>query len=283
MKRMQKILSFSFSILVVLTGPLYAQDDPPVQERQFTLDTPLTIDLKGDEEEEERIAPKQKKVKKGVFYGLKTKKGFTKKGFGDNTVLELFNYLKEYEEPDPYVQEIFWYDFKRKQIRRSKKINREFGVILHGPYRKMRGDQVIEEGIYYKGTKHGRWMMYDRNDLVVDKKKYYKGWPKESLVKYYDEERTKLKEVIPVVFGEKQGTYYYFFENGNIAVTGNFENDVKVGKWKEFYPTRNRRKKEIVYPDSPWDKITTPYILKEWDIQGTVRYDYNIRQINISS
>jgi len=126
-------------------------------------------------------------------------------------------------------------------------------------------------------------MIYDRNDLVVDKKKYYKGWPKESLVKYYDEERTKLKEVIPVVFGEKQGIYYYFFKNGSIAVIGNYDNDVKVGKWTEFYPTRGRRKKEIIYPESPWDKISKPHILKEWDVQGTVRYDYNVRQMRISS
>ena len=68
---------------------LYAQDEnPPVEERQFTIDTPITIDLEGDEEEAERAEPKKKKVKKRVYYGLKTKKGFTKVGFGDNTTLE---------------------------------------------------------------------------------------------------------------------------------------------------------------------------------------------------
>jgi len=267
-------------------GPaiLLAQDEnPPVQERQFTIDTPITIDLEGDEEKAERAEPKKKKVKKGVYYGLKTKKGFTKIGFGDNTTIELFHYLKVYEEPDPYVQNIFWYDFRRKQIRRSKNINRDYGVILHGPYKKMRGEQILEEGIYFVGTKHGRWMSYDRNDLVVDKRKFYKGWPKESLVKYYDEERTKLKEVIPVLFGKKEGLYYYFYENGDIAVTGSYSNDEKVGKWVEYYSIRRRRKKEIVYPEDPWDKINKPYILKEWDLQGKTRYDYHLSRMNTSS
>ena len=263
---------------------LYAQEEnPPREERQFTIDTPITIDLEGDEDEAERADPKKKKVKKGVYYGLKTKKAFTKVGFGDNTTLELFHYLKVHVDPDPYVQNVYWYDFKRKQIRRTKNINKDYGVILHGPYKKMRGEQVLEEGIYYIGSKHGRWMSYDRNDIVIDKKKYYKGWPKESLVKYYDEERTKLKEVVPIEFGKKEGTYYYFFENGDIAVMGNYANDVKVGKWVEYYPVRSRRKKEIVYPEDPWDKVSKPYILKEWDIQGRVLYDYILYRRNTSS
>jgi antitoxin component YwqK of YwqJK toxin-antitoxin module len=278
------ILIVSLFGLLGLTTDLFAQDEnPPVQERQFTIDTPITIDLEGDEEEAERAEPKKKKVKKGVYYGLKTKKGFTKVGFGDNTTLELFHYLKVHEEPDPYIQSIFWYDFRRKQIRRSKNINKDYGVILHGPYKKMRGEQVLEEGIYFVGAKHGRWMSYDRNDVVVDKRKFYKGWPKESLVKYYDEERTKLKEVIPVIFGKKEGTYYYFFENGDIAVTGSYSNDEKVGKWVEYYSVRGRRKKEIEYPENPWDKTNKPHILKEWDMQGRVLYDYNQYRRNTSS
>lgn len=262
---------------------LAQEESPPAQERQFTIDTPITIDLEADEEDAERAEPKKKKVKKGVYYGIKTKKGFTKVGFGDNTTIELFHYLKVHEDPDPYIQSIFWYDFRRKQIRRSKNINKEYGVILHGPYKKMRGEQVLEEGIYYIGAKHGRWMSYDRNDLVVDKRKFFKGWPKESLVKYYDEERTKLKEVIPVIFGKKEGVYYYFFENGDVAVTGSYANDEKVGKWVEYYPVRSRRKKEIVYPESPWDKISKPHILKEWDMKGKVLYDYNLYKMNTSS
>ena len=75
---------------------------------------------------------------------------------------------------------------------------------MHGPYKRMVGEQIIEEGIYYKGTKHGRWTEYDRHDILVDKRKYYKGWQKESKVKYYDDKQTKLKEVVPILYGKRR-------------------------------------------------------------------------------
>lgn len=264
--------------VVFLSSVVFAQDEEVrPRDRFYSIDTPLTIDFdKEKEEEEENAKPRKKKKKKNVFYGLKTKKGFTKTGYGNNTVLELFYYLKEYREPDEYVQEIYWYDFKRKQIRKSKNINKQYGVILHGPYKKLRSGQAIDSGVFYIGTRHGRWMSYDRHGILINKRKYYKGWPRESLVRYYDNERTMLREVIPVVYGKKEGTYYYFFENGNIAVKGRYENNVKVGKWTEYYPFRNKRKKEIVYPNDPWDKITRPYILKEWNETGKVVYDHNL-------
>lgn len=261
--------------LVCTTLATFAQEDPvDPQERQFTIDTPITIDLK--EEEEERVGPKKKKPKKNVFWGLKTKRAFTKTGYGANMTLELFHYLKEYQEPDKYVQEVYWFDFKRRQIRKSKRVNKEYGVILHGPYKKTRDNKVLEEGVFYIGTKHGRWVQNDRHDVLVDKKKFYKGWPRESLVTYYDEARTKLKEVIPIVYGEREGDYYYFYESGQIAVKGRFSNDSKVGKWTSYYPFRSRRKKEIVYPDDPWDEVTKPYTLKEWSESGKVTFDYNL-------
>lgn len=264
------------AIGVFLSIYVMAQDDDtqPIQDRQFTIDTPVTIDLK--KEEEERVGPKKKKPKKNVFWGQKTKKGFTKTGYGDNMTLELFHYLKVYQEPNKYVQEVYWFDFKRRQIRRTKKVNKEYGVILHGPYRKTRNNQVLEEGVFFVGAKHGRWTVSSRNDVLIDKQKYYKGWPRESLVTYYDEARTKLKEVIPVVYGEKSGMYYYFYESGQIAVKGVYSNDSKIGKWSSYYPFRSRRKKEVMYPDDPWNKITKPYTLKEWNEIGKLVYDYNL-------
>jgi len=253
----------------------FAQDSgtEPVQDRQFTIDTPVTIDLK--KEEEERVGPKKKKPKKNVYWGLKTKKGFTKTGYGADATLELFFYLKEYKEPDKYVQQVYWFDFKRRQIRKTKKVNKEYGVILHGPYKKSRDGQILEEGVFYIGTKHGRWITTSRGDLLVDKQKYYKGWARESLVTYYDESRKKLKEVIPIVFGKRQGMYYYFYESGQIAVKGMFSNDSKIGKWSSYYPFRSRRKKEVIYPDDPWDKVTKPFTMKEWNEAGQVVFDHS--------
>ena len=66
-----------------------------------------------EEEEEEDPGRKKKKPKKNVFYGIKTKKGYTRTGYGDNTTVEIFHYLKEWTDPDPYVPDIHWFDFRR--------------------------------------------------------------------------------------------------------------------------------------------------------------------------
>ena len=136
---------------IAIAFPLFFALLPAIaQEEDFSFepkyDSPLTIDLDALDEENEKIDVKEKKPKRNVFYGLKTKKGFTRTGFGENTVVELFNYLKEYQEPDGYVRDIYWYNFKRKRIVASRNIDKEYAGILHGPYLKMIGDQVLEEG-----------------------------------------------------------------------------------------------------------------------------------------
>ncbi len=269
------IAAFLFSFLVCLGSLTYvkAQD---AQDNWFEVDysTPLTIDLDAEEDMLDSLDQrKEKKPKKKVFYGVKTKKGFTKTGFGDNVVVELFYYLKEHEDPDPYVRDIYWYNFKKKKIVNSRKIDLDNGAILHGPYKKMLGDQVLEEGIFYKGTKHARWMRYNRHDILQVKEKYYKGWPKESQVAYWDKKTRQIREIIPVQFGEKEGYYYAFHENGSLAAMGEYHFDHKVGIWREFYPSKNRRKREIRYPEYAFDTVNHPYIMKEWDKNGKVIYD----------
>jgi len=240
-------------------------------------DMPLTVNMEREmelsEEAKDARKEKEKKRKKKVFYGLKTKKGFTRRGYGDKVELEIFYYLKEAPETDPYVPEIYWYDFTRKRIRNTGEIEGKRGVVLHGPYKRIVGEQIVEEGIYYKGTKQGRWTKYNAQDVLVDKQKYYRGWPKDSKVRYYDEKLTLLKEVVPIVYGKKEGMYYYFHENGTVAIRGEYKEDVKVGKWTEYYPFLRRRKKEIQYPADPYDKGYQPFISKEWDRSNRLVYE----------
>jgi hypothetical protein len=146
------------AILFVAFGlPLLAfgqEQDAPRDER-FTIDTPVTLDFK--KEEEETAKPKKKKKpKKKVFYGIKTRKGFTKKGVGDRVVYELFYVLKTPERPETFVRDIYWYDYTRREIRKTSTFDPTKGVLLHGPYEKRQGDVLLEKGIFYKGTKHGR-------------------------------------------------------------------------------------------------------------------------------
>src|SRR5580704_9144091 len=107
------------------------------QEGQFTFDTdkPFSL-LELDQKTEEPIVTKKKKPKKKVFYGIKTKKGFTRKGSAHVT-LELFYYLKKPDVPSSFARDIYWFDFTRHEIRVTSTFDPKKGVLLHGPYTKM--------------------------------------------------------------------------------------------------------------------------------------------------
>lgn len=239
-------------------------------------ETPLTIDLDEDEPEKDLVQPvvKKKKKNKKVFFGIKTKRQFARTGFGRKQVLELFHYLKQYEEPPEYAREYYWYDTKKKKIINSVRVRKNVALVLHGHYVKKLGEQVLEEGYFYKGQKHGRWLKYNADDILTDKQKYWKGWPQESMLAFYDYKRERLKEVIPVHYAEKNGSYYAFHSNGSIAVRGTYKFDYRVGLWREFYPNKNT-KREIKYPDDPFDFDMKPFIVKEWDESGQLIYDRN--------
>ena len=265
---MRIFILFLFFIPTLVFSQVNDGDD----DEMFTISTPITIDLGKEEEVYEK---KHKKPKKNVYYGIKTKKGFARKGVGNRATLELFNTLKTTQTPDPYVRDIYYYDFERKQIRKTRKYDSRKGVLLHGPYSKKLGEITLEEGIYYLGTKHGRWVRKDKNDILIDKEKYYKGWPKESMVSFYDLERTKIKEIIPVEYGQKEGNYFYFSSAGTIAIQGEFRYGQKVGKWSSFYTTRRGRKiREIQYRKDPFNDDFKPYILREWNTKGKQIDDY---------
>jgi antitoxin component YwqK of YwqJK toxin-antitoxin module len=261
-------LVFVFSAL--LTLPVLAQEEP---DRIFTIDTPVSLDF--EKEEEPMNTRKKKKPKKKVFYGVKTKKGFSRKGTGDRTVYENFYYLKKPEVPNTLVRDIYYYDYARREVVRTSKFDPKRGVLVHGPYKKIQNNVVLEEGIFYKGTKHGRWMKYSRDSVLVDKEKFFRGWPRESTISYYDPvDRKKVKEIVPIEFGEKEGYYYMFYENGQLAVTGEYKWDRKIGDWYEYYPT-GRRKKLIAYPKDPFDKNARPFIRVEWNDKGREIYRNN--------
>lgn len=273
MIRSNLILTAGLSALFAL--PLKAQQigDMPQDstQRLFTIDTPVNLDYQHDEDP--IVRKKTKKRKRKVFYGIKTKKGFTRKGFGSRTVYETFYYMKKPALPNMFVRDIYYYDFTRHEIRKTNNYDPKKGALLNGPYEKRLGDVVLEKGLYYKGTKNGRWMTYDKDSILVDKEKYYKGWPRESMVAYYDPTlRTELKEIIPIEYGEKEGYYYMFFPNGKIAVTGEYHWDHKVGDWTEFYPDGSR-KKVITYPDDPYDTADDPFIKMEWNAKGREIYN----------
>ncbi|MBA4056848.1 MAG: hypothetical protein C0490_19195, partial [Marivirga sp.] len=120
--------------LFVISLVSWAQEEQ--EEQRFTIDTPVNLDF---EKEEEPVNTKKKKVKKKVYYGIKTKKGFTRKGEGERVTYELFYYLKKSEKPQTFVRDIYWYDFTRHEIRKTTTFDPSKGVLLHGPYEKRQG------------------------------------------------------------------------------------------------------------------------------------------------
>ena len=245
-------------------------------ESLFKVDyeTPLTLDL--DEEQPDDLQPvkqKKKKVKKKVFFGIKTKKAFVRTGFGKDIVHETFYVLKENELPPPYARDFYWFDIQKKKIVNSLKLDQKLGKVLHGPYKKTLGDQLLEEGWYYKGMKHRRWVRYNRSDILQGKSYWWKGWPQQSLLAFYDFDRTQMREVIPVHFGERDGEYWAFHRDGAVAVRGQYKFDHKVDVWREYYDNK-RIKREVRYPKNPFDFETKPYIVREWNKKGKLIYDY---------
>jgi hypothetical protein len=222
---------------------------------------------------------RKKKAKKRMFYGAMSKKAYIKKQTGRKQSYEYFYFLKKGSDMQPFVKDIYWFHkVKRKifvgAIPPKDKI---FAKILHGPYKKVTEGKVEEEGIFYFGAKHGRWM-YEKAQgdemLVVEKEKFYKGHPKESQFTYFDTEKTKIKEVVPVRNGEKHGEYCRFSETGNLLSEGKYEYNVKVGKWTDYFDTNKRKIKRQLQHAKNWEeKNFKPYTLVLFDDKGKVLYD----------
>ena len=271
------IRNYLLFLFFFLISQLAISQDNTIQKKntEFNLNEYSSINLEVKEADEilpDEEKKKKKKRKKNVYFGIKTRKTFTKKGFGNGQVFELFNVLKTpYDSIDAYVQDIYWLDLEDRKIKKSRKIDPKYGRLLHGPYKKIKGEQVLEEGFFYYGRKHGRWMTWSKKDIVTAKQHFYKGWRKDSFVSFYDENKTKLKEVIPVSYGEMDGYYYHFFEDGKVAVKGKFDEDKRIGLWVEYYPNGKKRKRVIKYSKDPYSE-EKPFIAKEWNEKGKVIY-----------
>jgi antitoxin component YwqK of YwqJK toxin-antitoxin module len=222
---------------------------------------------------------RKKKVRKRMFYGSMTKKAFIKKLTGRKTTVELFYYLKKGTEIQPYVKDIYWLHKKKNKIfvGAINPRDREFAKILHGPYKKLTDGKVEEEGIYYFGARHGRWVyekLQGEEMILTDKDKYYKGFPKESIFSYFDVDKTKIKEVVPYKAGDKHGEYCKFSETGNLISEGEYEYDVKIGKWTNYFDSNKRKmKRQIQYAKTWVEKDFKPFTLIEYDEKGKVTYD----------
>jgi hypothetical protein len=227
-----------------------------------------------EEEKKDTIPDVEEKVKKNHFFGVKTKRAYTVNKINGRTVIEDFYILPEPVPVDPYVLQIFTHDPNRDQVRATRPNTRQVDRVLHGPYKKLVNDQLVEEGMYFYGTKHQRWVSLTRGNMLVDKEHYHKGWYRDSEITYYDgDAKQQIRSVTPIRYGKKEGLFVYFFPDGRIAMRGRYEFDKKVGIWEEFHNTRTPVvKREIQFAPDPFQKNFKSYIRKEWDVNSNLLY-----------
>ena len=222
---------------------------------------------------ERRRRAKKGRLARVQYQGIPMEKVIVKYGSGDRARIEEFHVLKTPEPISLYAPYNRWYDLKKKQLSSSVIKDKEKALPLHGPYKRYVAGDLIEEGFYYKGTKDGRWVTYDANYDLIDKSHWYRGFPAESRISYYDSAHTKIKEVVPVQFEEVDGDYMSFYDEGQLMEKGKYDGGQKVGRWVEYYQYRRARKKEIQYRKSRWDEDFEPFVLREWDDKNKIIYD----------
>jgi hypothetical protein len=235
------------------------------------------------------LKAKSKKAKKAlekakleVFDGksyekIAIEKRIYKRGSGSRLQFQEFYILKVHQKPNPYHRTLFWYDEKNKKIVEAVSRDLKTNRLMHGPFKEYRGETLVTEGFYYLGAKNGRWVEYDKDFNLINKEKYVKGFYEESEISYYDADSSKIKEVIPKLYGKVTGNYWSFFEDGTLEFEGKYDDGIKIGKWVEYYPGGNRRKKETQYQNNIFEGIE-PYTLREYDAGGKLIFEHTAKK-----
>lgn len=227
--------------------------------------------------EAEKEAQRKPNKKKKVFLGEKIKKGFAKSGpKGRNQIIEVFYFLKYPLPLNAYAPAHYYYDTKKHKILKLAAIEEDLSSlkILHGPYKRLQNNKVIETGFYALGTRHLRWERFDRNGVLLSKVHYEMGFPRDANVSYYGEDRSKINEVVPYVNGKLEGDYAKFLDNGQADWRGQFENGKRVGIWTKYWGFRNRRHYEYQYAESGYDpEVAEPELVREYNRNATIIFD----------
>ena len=226
--------------------------------------------------EQEKDAQRKPRKKKKVFLGERIKRAYVKSGSGGkNQIIEVFYYLRNFQQPNPYAPARYYYDSKKHRIyKATRELNPATDKILHGPYKKLQNNQTLETGFFALGTRHLRWGKFNREGVLLSKIHYEMGFPRDANITYYDGGRTLLQEVVPYVNGKLEGDYARFLVDGQRDWTGQFENNHRVGTWTKYWGFKNRRHYEYEYPESGYDpEVAEPALVKEYNRNGTLIFD----------
>jgi len=275
----------SFFLLMFLVSSKLAFGQKQLSEKKTDPDSSGVINsvlfptiapllLFDEEKVKEEKKEKKKKARKNVWFGIKTMKGGTRRVIRAQEFLEFFNYTDADRKPNPYIRDVYWFDPKEKAIRTEGFVTGQ-GYLLHGPYERLVNETVVESGMFFYGMKHKTWMIFDDRNVLLDKAHFNEGWPKESKISYVNETSKAIEKMIPIQYGLEEGNFFHFYDNQQIAVTGEYKFGEKVGLWTEYWDTKNTkaiRKREIQYQEKPFSKEFRPYIRAEWDKDGKLIY-----------
>ncbi|MFZ9236176.1 MAG: toxin-antitoxin system YwqK family antitoxin [Algoriphagus sp.] len=276
---------FLFLLFLLLLGAQFVQGqdlgvDQKVKEdstglvSSSLLPTVAPLLLFDDQKVKEEKKVKKKNARKSTYFGIKTRKGSTRRSLRGQEYIELFHYTDASWKSNPYLRDRYWYDTKDRSIRTQGFVEGQ-GYLLHGPYQRLVNQVVVERGMFYYGTKHGTWLTFDGDNVLQDKAHFEEGWPKESRITYFNTSTKAIEKLIPVQYGLEEGNFFHFYENQQVAVTGEYRYGQKVGLWTEYWNTNNTqaiRKREIQYQEKPYTKNFRPYIRAEWDKEGKLIY-----------
>lgn len=229
------------------------------------------------------ISKKAKKLKKSLakdksdfdgksYEKIAVEKKILRAGAGERMVYEEFYITNTNTKPNPYIKDIYWYDQSAGKVQSSISRDRSRNSILHGPYKRWIGATMVEEGWYYVGAKHKRWVSYDKNFNIVDKQYYDKGSLADSRKTFWEGSETKIREILPISYGKVTGFYTSYHENGVMEMEGRLDDSVAVGRWVEYYALGKKMKKEVQYGKDRYD-TTEPYVIREYDEKGKLIYE----------
>jgi antitoxin component YwqK of YwqJK toxin-antitoxin module len=231
-----------------------------------------------------KISKKARKLKKDLtkrkpafdgktYEKIAVEKKIVRLGVGEKMSYEEFYIQKDNKKPNPYVKDIYWYDERSGKVQFTLGKDRTRSQILHGPYKRWIGATLVEEGFYYIGAKHKRWVWYDKNFNIIDKQYYDKGFLSDSRINYWDDSNTKIREILPVSYGKITGYYLSYHDNGVMESEGRIEDSVAVGRWVEYYAIGKKMKKEVQYGKDRYDTME-PYVIREYDEKGKLIYEH---------
>ena len=221
---------------------------------------------------------KKKLVAKDEYANIKTDRRLGQYGSGNRSTVEEINVVKfvEDESLSTYAQEIWWFDPNQSRIVNSSIKDNKTAQICHGPFKKIVNNVIIEQGLFYMGTKDGRWETFGPENELETKVYYERGFLAGSIITYHDDAKKKIKQVVPNFYGKTRGNYFSFYPSSNLKEDGKFDDSIRIGRWREYYEfgTGGRLKKEWRYGKDKFD-ASEPILIVERDSQGKIIYQNN--------